>query len=456
MVEKKSALGLALMLSDPNPDFLHPVQSEEFLPPISLWTTLGGLFMVGTVGTAVTLASVIQYNVTVKAAATVRPAGELRIVQAATEGTVKGILVKENQVVKQGEAIATIDNSRFLTQKSQLEGNIQQSQQQLAQIAAQISALDSQRESESSLMKRSMASAQADLSLNQRDYRDKKITTRAEVQEAEAVLELAQEQLKRYQQLGNTGAIATLQIKEKEQAFKAAQARLERANATLNPSAAPVTIATERIAQERARGLATLATLNKERENLLQGQAEIQNQLDRDVKELQQIGIELGKTMILAPASGTILKLDLRNPGQVVSLGESIAQIAPSNASLVVKARVAAQDIAKVRVCQQEKVEACEDGKVQLRFSAYPYPDYGTLKGAVRAIAPDAITPQSSGAIAAAPSFEVTIQPERPYLVRSDHEYPIQPGMEVTADIISREETVLTFILRKARLLADL
>lgn len=34
--------------------------------------------------------------------------------------------------------------------------------------------------------------------------------------------------MKQYQQMGNTGAIAILQIKETEQAFKAAVARLER------------------------------------------------------------------------------------------------------------------------------------------------------------------------------------------------------------------------------------
>ena len=46
------------------------------------------------------------------------------------------------------------------------------------------------------------------------------------MQEAEAAAELAREGMNRYQQLGNTGAIAILQIKEKEQAFKAAVARL--------------------------------------------------------------------------------------------------------------------------------------------------------------------------------------------------------------------------------------
>ena len=203
-------------------------------------------------------------------------------------------------------------------------------------------------------------------------------------------------------------------------------------------------------------GESTLAALNIERDELIQRQVEIQNQLSRDVKELQLQGIELGKTVIHAPATGTILKLDLRNPGQVVRPGESIAQIAPSNATLFVKARVAAADIGKVRLCKEEKVSDCFEGKVQLRVSAYPYPDYGTLKGAVRAIAPDAITLQSGGAGAVASYYEVTIQPERPLLVKGDRQYFLQSGMDVTADIISREETVLTFILRKARLLTDL
>jgi multidrug efflux pump subunit AcrA (membrane-fusion protein) len=78
---------------------------------------------------------------------------------------------------------------------------------------------------------------------------------------------------------------------------------------------------------------------------------------------------------------------------------------------MVVKARVAAGDISKVRVCKETNVSDCQEGKVQLRFSAYPYPDYGTLKGATRAMpaarakpyAPDAITPQTSSAGAVAP-----------------------------------------------------
>lgn len=456
---------LIFMFNDSNQDFLNTVTSEEFLPPISTWLRLGGLFLVGTFGVAFTISAFTKYNVTVKATATVRPVGDVLIVQASTEGMVKRLAVKENQVVRQGDAIAIIDNSQLQTKKSQLQGNIQQAQLQLAKLTAQISAVDSQRLAESSLISRNIASAQADLGRNQRDYQERKVTTQTDVQEAEAALELAQAQMTQYQQLAKTGAIAQLQIKEKEQSFKAAQARLKRAKATLNPSSATVTIAQERIAQEQAKGESTLATLNKERESLLQRQVEVQNQLNNDTKELQQIGIELSKAIITAPANGTILKLELRNSGQVVRPGEPIAQIAPNNIPLVIKARIDTQDIGKIRVCQAQQVSDCTDGKVQLRISAYPYPDYGTLKGAVRAVSPDAVIPQSNNTnVPAIPYYEVTIQPEKTALTKSKSindnsspiQYSLQPGMEVSADIISREETVLTFILRKARLLTDL
>ncbi|MEH2068202.1 MAG: HlyD family efflux transporter periplasmic adaptor subunit [Nostoc sp.] len=443
------------MLIDPQPDFLRLVESDEYLPPISSWTKLGGLFLIGAVGVAFSVASVIQYNIVVKADGTVRPTGEIRLVQAATEGTVISIKVKENQVVKRGDRIALIDNSQLQSKKNQILGNIRQSQLERLQIDAQLKALQGQISAETNAMRQAIASAKADLSRNQRDYRDRQITTQSDVKEAEAAVELAQEEMKRYRQLGNTGAIAVLQIKEKEQALKAAVARLEHAKAGLNPSDATVAIAQERIAQESTKGESTLAQLHKEKEEIIRRQVETQNQISNAQQELRQLFAELQKTIIRTSEAGTILKLELRNPGQVVRAGDPIAQIAPSTAPLVIKARVAASDISKVKMCKVVQVTKCPEGQVLMRLSAYPYPDYGILKGAVRAITADAITSQANGN-PVAPYYEVTIEAEKLYLNRDGKSYPIQPGMEVTADIISKKETVLTFVLRKARLLTDL
>jgi HlyD family secretion protein len=435
------------MVSEINPESLPIVQLDEFLPSISPWTTIGGGILVASFSAAFAVAGVLKYNVTVKTPATIRPVGEVRIVQAATGGVIKSIEVKESQVVNKGDAIAYIEDSQLHTKKTQLQGNIQQSRLQLAQIAAQINSLNNQINAETLLMERNIAAAQAQLRLQKRDYQDKQLTGEAGVQAAQAELQLAEEERQRYRQLANTGAIAELQVKQKEQAFQVARAKLRQAQTSLNPSNAEVAMASERIAQEQARGLATLATLNQQREQLQSTQIEIQNQLSRDAKELQQIGIELGKTMVLAPTNGTLLKLELRNPGQVVNAGQAIAQIAPSQAPLEIKAYVGSGDINKVKVGQQ----------VQMRVSACPYPDYGTLKGIVTTVAPDALPLASNGAApnASNTAYEVTIEPQTRYVGNSDRSCQLQAGMEGRADIISRSETVLQFILRKARFLTD-
>ncbi len=498
-----------------NTDFLPPIQTNEFLPPISRWTTFGGMFILCVIGLAVPVAAVTKYKVTVKGQAVVRPAGELRIVQAATEGQIMRIYVKENQVVKKGDAIATIDDSRLQTKKNQLQTNIQQANLQGVQINAQINALNSQIQAETDRLNHIIIGAEAELSGRRREYRDKNLTTVSELQEADANVRIAQEELQageaqlktaqanlhateaalgaarskqnRYESVATQGALskdqleeAQLAVKQQQQAVKgqkalvevqtqtierlqqavsAAIARRQRTQAALNPSHAEVEIARARIAQEKAAGEANKATLEKERQALVKQRIEIEKQLERDTSELKQVEIDLAQTIIAATADGIISQLNLRNPGQTVRVGEEVVQIVPSHAVQVVKAAVASEDKSKLKIGQ----------KVQMRVSACPYPDYGTLNGKVQAISPDAMTPQKHGtngsipntntspkASAPAAFYEVTIEPETLVLGKDKNQCHIQLGMEGRADIIAREETVLRFFLRKARLIADL
>ncbi len=206
-------------------------------------------------------------------------------------------------------------------------------------------------------------------------------------------------------------------------------------------SDALVETALERLAMQ-APTVATL--LSEQRERLQQHQAGLRNQIQYDQTMLQTIDQELGKFVILAPRDGVVFKLTLNATGQTVQAGETVAQIVPQKSPLAIKARVEVQDISQVSVGQS----------VQLRISAYPYPDYGVLAGTVQAIAPD-VTTVGDTRLGITPYYEVTIQPEQPYLLKGDRQYPLQPGMEARADIISRQETVLQAFLRRLRLWAE-
>ncbi|MBE9205194.1 HlyD family efflux transporter periplasmic adaptor subunit [Nostoc sp. LEGE 06077] len=590
---------------DLNSEQLPIFDVNEFIPSIGKWITVAGSVMISIVVLGVTLASILKYNVTVKVPATIRPLGELKIVESAITGTVLKIDAKDNQIVKQGQAIAYVDDSQLQNQKSQQQSSIQKGKLQLSQIDAQLSEINLQLAAQTELMNRTILAAQAELSGTERNYQDQRIKAFAEmtqaqtaltlaklqkdrlrreklltttvqeteaalslarvqrdrlqrekliqstvqaaetalkiaqqqkdrlqrdqlltvtVQEAEAALQMAKLQRDRLQSIVALGAVplnlfeekaqavkeaeaklvqtkantknlledkeqavisaqaklaqaqenAKNSLEEKVQAVKVAETKLEQAKANakdsleekdqaltiaetnlikvktaLNPSDSPVAVASARIQQEQAKKAADIAALKKERETLLQQRTEFHKQLDSTQKQLQQTENDLSKTVIRAPSEGILLQFKLRNPGQIVQPSEAIAQIAPLDAPLQIKARVPAQDIDKVKANQQ----------VQMQISACPYPDYGTLQGTVTTIAPDALAVQknvTSPTLQPAPAYEVTIVPQTSFVGRGDRQCHLKPGMEGRADIISRQETVMQFILRKARFIADI
>ncbi|OBQ15691.1 HlyD family efflux transporter periplasmic adaptor subunit [Anabaena sp. AL93] len=461
-----------------NQEFNSVIETDNSLPPVSRWTSLAGLFLMGTVITSIYLSSWVKYNVTVKAAAIVRPIGETRVVQSRIEGTVKSILVKENQIVKQGDVIALLDTEQLLIKKSQLEDSIKQNTLQILQIYAQNRTLNYQIIAEKKVIETIVNSAKEDLLRNQREYQERKINTESELitaevniqkelvdlEKAKADLDFAKSDRDRYKQLSKIGAIGnrefeqkqlvvqqtTLTLQSAKKAVDLAKIKIKSTQAAINPTTAMVKMAQERIAQETARGEANIAALNKEKEGLIQRLVEIQTQIKQSQKELQQLENQRKSSIIVATSNGIIFKLNLRNSGQVVRAGESIAEVVPDSASLVIKAMIPTAEINKIAISQ----------KVQLRVDACPYPDYGIAKGTVKTIAPDAITPQNKDTNTTnSPGisyFEATIQPESNSFGINGHKCLLQSGMNATADIISREETALQFMLRKARLIADL
>ena len=466
------------MLYTHNQEFDSLSENDNSLPPINRWTSLAGVFLIGTVIASITLSSWVKYNVTIKTAAIVRPIGETRVVQPKIEGTIKSILVKENQIVKQGEVVAILDTDQLLIKKSQLEEGIKQSKLQIMQIYAQNRILNNQIMSEKRVIERIIAAAREDLLRNQREYQERRINTENELmtaevniekelvdlEKAEVDLDFAKVDRDRYEQLSKIGAIGNREFEQKqlvvkqisltlESAKKAvdiAQIKIKSNKAAINPTTAMMKMAEQRIAQEIAKGEANIAVLNKEREILIQRLLEIQTQIKQSQKELQQLENQRKNSIILSTSNGIIFKLNLRNSGQFVRAGESIAEVVPNNAPLVIKAMIPTAEINKIAINQ----------KVQLRVDACPYPDYGTAKGIVKNIAPDAITPRSKDSNTTNSSgisyFEATIQPESYSFGNNGRQCLLQSGMNATAEIISKEETALQFMLRKARLITDL
>jgi multidrug efflux pump subunit AcrA (membrane-fusion protein) len=479
-------------------NYLPSTIDAEIVPSVSRWTTIGGLVTMGLVGIGVVLAAIIKYDVTVKAEATVRPEGEIKLVQASREGKIKSIQVKENQQVKQGEIIAYLDYWELQNKYEQLTTNLRQSKLQLTQIDAQINSLETQIVAETEKSNRSITSAEAELKSTQTEYQQNKLTTQAQVKEATAKLNIARQELAkaktelnsveaslkssqaalasatkkrdRYQKILSSGAISQEQFEEaqlavqqqlqtvesqkatvlgqkqtiesQKQEISAAYAQLSRSQAALNPDYAVVEIAQQQIEREKANKRTTIASHLREKEALIQQRLEIEKQITQEEQQLQQLAQEINQSIIRATADGKVLKLNLRNHNQVVNPQDSIAEIAPTSSNLVVKAHINPQD--RDRVAKEQLVK--------LKIDACPYPDYGILPGKVTAISADTVTSQNNEQ----KYYTAEISPAAESLTRGDKTCQLRSGMEVTADIITKAETPLQFFLRQARLITDL
>ncbi|CAK6698137.1 MULTISPECIES: HlyD family secretion protein [unclassified Synechococcus] len=372
---------------------LRQTTSEEFLPSVRPWVHSAGLVMLGSFAAGVALMAVWPYRVVVRGSGVVRPSGETSVINAPFAARVRRVLVQPNERVQTGQVLALLD-------PTDLEGKQQQLSQSRRALAQQSQALVNQ----------GLAALQA---------------AELEVEKSEAGLRFAEAEYRRFQQLGGTGSITVTQLEEKEESYNVALAQLAKAR--------------QAVAEQRSRNSSDQAQLKREL---------VTNSADKS-----QIARDLAQTSLTAPVPGVLFSLKLRNPGQMLAAGEELARISPSQAGLLVKVLVPSENITKVEV----------DQRADLRITGCPYPDYGTLKARVVSIAPEASLPGSAdpeagrnGTAQPAPIpggyYEVTLQPEGTVLRSRTRSCELRLGMDLSADITTRLETVFGFLLRKVRL----
>jgi len=436
---------------------LEPIETDQFLPAVGRTVTLGSWFIVLVLGSAIAASFGVKYRTSVKVPAIVRPSGETRLVQAKAAGAVVEILAESNSAVEKGAVVAKLDTTSLEARAVQLLGNLEQGQRRLQQVNAQLQTLDQQMMAETAQAQRTVAASTADYNQARRANLNQSVSAEAAVREAQTQIDLAKREVESFSQLVDSGAISRLQLFEKQAALEAASARMLSLQANLDPSTGDVQAARERIAQAQAGGAATLARLRQAKQQLVQQGLEIQEQLQTTAQEIAQVNLGLENAQVRSPITGTLHQLNLRNTGQVVTPGETVAQVIPADSPVSIKARVPAQQINKIEIGMP----------AQMRVSACPFSEFGTASGTVKSVSPDTISPPSASA-QSEPSrrsgsgptqafYSVTIETETQTLPSSasDRTCELQPGTEGRVTIISRTETVITFLRRKAGLMTD-
>jgi len=158
-------------------------------------------------------------------------------------------------------------------------------------------------------------------------------------------------------------------------------------------------------------------------------------EISQSKSQIQSWEFQLGQRVLRAPVSGTIFQLPIQRTGAVVQPTTLIAEIAPKNASLILRAQMATSESGALR----------EGMPVKMKFDAYPFQDYGIVEGKVSQISPTSkVTETNQGQIA---TFDLEIELKQTCIKTSKGCTGLSPGQTATAEVIVRQRRIIDFIL---------
>lgn len=331
-------------------------------------------------------------------------------------GILKRLLVKEGDLVKQGQIIAYMDDSNLQGQLTQAKGQLAQAQANLQKLLAGNRPQDiAQAQAQ---LEQTEASLQQLLSGN----RPQDIAqAQARLQETQAIFNQKEDDFRRNQQLYQAGAISLQTVNQNRADRDSAQAQVKAAQQALELQKAGAR--PEEISQARARvkqqqeAVALLKAGNRP-EDIDVARAQVTSAKGA----LQSIQAQINDTIIRAPFDGVVTK-KFADPGSFVTPTTSASSVAgaASNSILTlastnqVVANLSENNIAQIRLGQDVKIKA----------DAYPGK---TFEGKVSQIAAQATVQQN------VTSFEVKVA-----LPDAESQKLLRSGMNVEAEFQAGE-----------------
>lgn len=174
--------------------------------------------------------------------------------------------------------------------------------------------------------------------------------------------------------------------------------------------------------------------------------AEAASELARVEAELAQVSgmltarkDQVERTVLRSPVRGTVSNLRVTTVGGVIQPGQEIMEIVPLDERLLVEARIAPRDVAFIRPGLPATV----------KLTAYDYTVYGALQGRVELISADTLADERRSEEST--YYRVLVRTEDTLGRRDGPLLAIIPGMTATVEIRTGEKTVLDYLLKPVR-----
>lgn len=371
-----------------------------------------------------------RVDVIVRAEGRIIPAGKAQIVQHLEGGIVQVIRVHEGEAVKAGQPLMELSDIRARSDLGQERTRLDALRGKVARLEAESKGLASiafPSDLQDTAIQKSEADAlnarRSRLIEEGRVLRSQSDQKRSEIAETEnrrrnqsAELEVARRQQSLLDGLRAKGAASQLEVLDAQSRVQRLLSQLSESESSLPRLRAAVAENESRIHEAEARFRAEATA------ELTQVRAEV----EKVRHELDAGADRLARSTVTAPVAGYVNRLAMNTVGGVVRPGDTLLEITPVDAGVVMEGRVRPNDRATLR-----------DGlPARIRIGAFDYATHGLVDGRVTEVSADTLADDRG---------------DRYYRVRVDATangsiLPL-PGMTAQADVIVGQRTILSYIL---------
>lgn len=411
------------------------IHIEEELVPAYVRPILylvGALFLI-----FLAWAALARMKEVARAPGEVIPSGSVKVVQHLDGGVVAEIVAEERKLVEQGAVLLRIDGTQAYADYGQMKARLDSLRLREERLRAftedkspNFDALD--------IEQPGMVSNQREIYVTQLATRDStfSILDRQIDQRRQRVrqLELALSIAKEHQTLTSELSAMRENLASRQLINKTVLLETRRAKVTASGEIA-------RLTEE-------IGVAKQELAEIINRRTDTENQLRRDA--LAELGVvraemaEVEETLlrlqgrvnrleVRAPIRGHVLDMRVQNIGQVIQPGALLMQIVSDKAVFEAEVRISPRDIGFVRVGQP----------VNLRVTSYDYSRFGFAKGRLKRVSASSIVGDNKSAY-----YQGLVELNNPYVGDVPGRNLLQPGMNVEAEILTGEKTLLAYLVK--------
>lgn len=363
------------------------------------------------------------------------PSKQVQIVQSLDGGIVSELLVREGQVVKEGQPLVRIDETRAV---SSLRENRSQylsllARQARLQALATGQAFNPPKEVEKEapivfaqekalyVASNEELASQVAIASEQLNQRERELAeTRAKLEQAQKGYELSSRELAVTRPLEASGAVSEVDLLRLERDTARLLGERDQAKAQIGRVQAAIAEAGRKISETQQ------SFRSKVRAELSETTAKLNALTEASVA----LSDKVKQSTLKSPVNGTVSRLFFNTVGGVIQPGKEVLELVPTDDALVLETKIQPKDIAFVS----------PDQRANVKLTAYDYTIYGTMEAKVQSISADTVVDDKGNAF-----YIVKVRTLKPTLGGG---LPIIPGMVAQVDIITGKKSVLSYLLK--------